>query len=747
MLERFRTSAISGLLILVSFVGLTFWRPAQRVKANGTSCPAVAQTCLPTLPSAYPAATPECIPTPVLDGEVTVPPQQTARNKQFGVFHWGPSKASVYNSVRLVQGEQTDRLNWMAEQVAAMGTRSLKVYLGVGDYYDFNNDGQTSSQLLPYTLKEMVATLMDSETGIRPYDKLFKDPRFDTYFLSVYSLGGAQNNWIDGYSCSEYLAERDEMRELGEYLLGNPDYEGKTFILTNWEGDCAFLETDLYRNRWNGYRNYIQAKSDGVRLARAPLLINDEFQPGKARLYSALEYKLTYAVMPGKTTYTPFRNDGARVRCGIQGNDDYRCLVDTVAPFVNVDYYSYSAYESTNVLYPLLDYAACENPGRDLKKELKDNLSFALCVIHSVRGNIQAKNFIIGEYNWEVNGQIGGNEPSFLNELFRAVEDVDGVQPAYTFFYQALSSTANIGQLFTASDNRVRTPTGRVFAPWKSLGGGITASPAVSSWGNNRLDVFVRGMDAYLYLNSSNDGGEHWSGWGGDYQSVITSDPAAVCWGAGRIDLFARGPNNDLLYKNFTDSEWSNWSSLGGGLSSGPAVASWGTNRLDVFVRGIDTYLYHNISTDGGITWSGWIGDYESTVSSDPAAVSWGLGRIDLFVRGPNQDLLHKSYSIGAGWSVYESLGGILTSAPGVASWGAGHLDVFVRGLNEALWQNTYDGFTWSGWRLNAGRFAQKPVAVSRAPGKIDVFVKGIDNAAWYRWYDRSISVPDSWLP
>ncbi len=746
MLERFGTSVISGLIIASFSIGLLLLRPAQLAKAKGAPCPVPAQTCLPVLPAPYPAETPSCIPTPVFSGDVPIPAQQTARNKQFGVFHWGPSNLSLYNNSRMINGQQTDRLNWMAEQVAALGTRSLKVYLGVGDYYDFNNDGKPYPQVLPYTLKQLITTMQDSETGIFPYDKLFKDARFDTYFLSVYSMGGAHNNWIDGYNCSEYVAEREEIRELGEYLLGNPAYDGKTFILTNWEGDCAFVETDIYRNRWNEYRNYIQAKSDGVRLARLPVLVNSDFEPGKARLYSTLEYKLTYSVMPGKTTYTPYRNDGARVRCGMPGSDDYRCLIDTVAPFVNVDYYSYSAYESTNVLYPSLSYATCENPAADVKKELKDNLDFSLCVINSIRGNIGARNFIIGEFNWEVNGLIGGNEPSFLNDMFRAIEDADGFQPSYTFFYQALSSTASFGQLFTPSNNRVRTATGRIFAPWKSLDGGITASPAVASWDGNRLDVFVRGVDACLYQNFSTDGGVSWSGWRGDYESTITSDPAAVSWGPGRVDLFARGPNHDLLYKNFTGSGWSNWVSLGGGLSSGPAVASWGTNRLDVFVRGIDTYLYHNFSTDGGITWAGWRGDYESRVTSDPAIVSWGPGRIDLFARGPNNDLLHKSYS-GAAWSNYESLGGVLTSGPGVASWAVGRLDVFVRGLNEALWQNTYDGSNWSGWQLKAGRFAQKPAVVSRAPGKIDVFARGIDNAVWYRWYDQSVSVPDSWLP
>ena len=46
---------------------------------------------------------------------------------------------------------------------------------------------------------------------------------------------------------------------------------------------------------------------------------------------------------------------------------------------------------------------------------------------------------------------------------------------------------------------------------WESLGGVLTSGPGVSSWGNGRLDVFVRGTDSALWHKSFQG---VWSGWG-----------------------------------------------------------------------------------------------------------------------------------------------------------------------------------------------------------------------------------------
>ena len=143
------------------------------------------------------------------------------------------------------------------------------------------------------------------------------------------------------------------------------------------------------------------------------------------------------------------------------------------------------------------------------------------------------------------------------------------------------------------------------FAPapsgWESLGGVLTSTPAVSSWGATRADVFVRGSGNGLYQKTWN--GTAWSGWtalGG----VSTSAPAATSWGANRIDVFVRGADNQLYHRSSDGTSWSSWEPLGGVLTSAPTVASWASGRLDVFVRGADNALWHKWFVSGA--WSGW---------------------------------------------------------------------------------------------------------------------------------------------
>ena len=45
---------------------------------------------------------------------------------------------------------------------------------------------------------------------------------------------------------------------------------------------------------------------------------------------------------------------------------------------------------------------------------------------------------------------------------------------------------------------------------WEDLGGVITSSPTVSSWGRKRLDVFARGPEGALWHQWFEGG---WKGW------------------------------------------------------------------------------------------------------------------------------------------------------------------------------------------------------------------------------------------
>lgn len=282
----------------------------------------------------------------------------------------------------------------------------------------------------------------------------------------------------------------------------------------------------------------------------------------------------------------------------------------------------------------------------------------------------------------------------------------------------------------TAAPAALAAPAG-----WESLGDMADSSPAISSWGPGRLDVFVRRSDNAIWHKSFENRWSDWESLGGS----LSSDPAAVSWGPGRIDLFARGTDDALWHKWF-EGGWSGWESLGGGLKSAPAAASWGRGRLDVFAQGGNDALWHKWF-DGG--WGAWE-SLGGGIHAAPAAVSWASNRIDVFVRGQNDQMFHRAFA--GSWGPWDQLpspwnGQTLTAGPAVASWSPGRLDVLARGAGGALIHTWYAG-QWSPWETLASGMTSDPDAVSWAPNRIDVVARGENGLVLHKYWDGS-----AWRP
>ncbi len=263
--------------------------------------------------------------------------------------------------------------------------------------------------------------------------------------------------------------------------------------------------------------------------------------------------------------------------------------------------------------------------------------------------------------------------------------------------------------------------------PWGPQGGVLTSSPDIASWGEGRLDAFVRGTDNALWHKTWD--GTGWTGWE-SLGGYLTSDPGAVSWGPNRLDVFVRGGDNALWHRGWDGTGWTGWAWLGGHLTSAPDVASWGPGRLDVMVRGPDNALWHKAWD--GTAWTGW-GSLGGYLTSGPGAVSWGSNRLDVFVRGGDNALWHRVWD-GTAWSGWGWLGGALTSGPDAASAARGRLDVVVRGPDNAVWQKSWTGSAWSAWASMGGAATSDPTAVWRQGGRrMEVLVRGTDNALWHK--------------
>ncbi len=178
---------------------------------------------------------------------------------------------------------------------------------------------------------------------------------------------------------------------------------------------------------------------------------------------------------------------------------------------------------------------------------------------------------------------------------------------------------------------------------WLSLGGVLSAAPAVAGASDGRLDVFVRGSDDRLWSRSRPAGGS-WSAWT-DLGGALASGPAAVGFGSGRMDVYATGADHAVWRRSLAGGVWSGWMSLGGATYSGPGVAQAGADAAQIFVRGTDNVVWTNRDNTG-----------------------------------------------------WQSLGGVVIDAPAATAPAAGGIDLVVRGTDRALWTRMLRNGTWSGY-------------------------------------------------
>jgi hypothetical protein len=221
---------------------------------------------------------------------------------RIGIYAWGFDTTSWPGT--------PDRLNWAASKVSGLGSRTIRVYLGPQDIY----------HVLPAT--DAGAFDLATAAASPAYAALFGSSSFDTILLTTYSAGDDASNWTDGYSGAEAATEQQQIASLGQYLLTT--YPGKTFIVLQWEGDNAIASVASNPAAWTGFTAWIQSRAAGVVQARAAAGATT------AHLYSGVEFNL-------------LRSASSGMPCDTLAN---QCVVSVVVPQVDVDYYSYSSWDS-----------------------------------------------------------------------------------------------------------------------------------------------------------------------------------------------------------------------------------------------------------------------------------------------------------------------------------------------------------------------------------------------------------------
>ena len=123
-----------------------------------------------------------------------------------------------------------------------------------------------------------------------------------------------------------------------------------------------------------------------------------------------------------------------------------------------------------------------------------------------------------------------------------------------------------------------------------------------SSRSHSIIDNFVVGFELRLWKRSWNAKGG-WVNWE-DLGGLIVSRPSVTTWAENRIDVFALGWKNNVVQKTYDGGSWKDEVDLGGVFESVPECVTTGVGRIHCFAIGANSYLYRNECY--GQKWRGW---------------------------------------------------------------------------------------------------------------------------------------------
>jgi hypothetical protein len=242
-----------------------------------------------------------------------------------------------------------------AERILAMGSNILKISLN--PVLQDTETPESFRQASPLTLASQEATI-----------KALLDMDFTYNLLWVTT---PQVDWTDGMSEKELDMEYQSIRELVEYFRTHFRGSGKKFYVGHWEGDWLLL----------GNFSWTQERVDPERIQGMIDWYNIRQKAVDDAVNAAVSDVEVFHYLELNRVIPAMRNGADRI-------------VNKVLPYVDVDYVSYSSWEST-----IEDLA---EKGYDYP-ELKSTLFNALDQIEKnmkVKDRVKGKRVFIGEYGF-----------------------------------------------------------------------------------------------------------------------------------------------------------------------------------------------------------------------------------------------------------------------------------------------------------------------------------------------------------
>jgi hypothetical protein len=240
-----------------------------------------------------------------------------------------------------------------AERIMAMGSNILKIHLNEAD----TETPEEFKQASPLTLASQERSI-----------KAVLEMDFTYNLLWVYTPGV---NWADGMSDEELDMEYQSVRELAEYFRNHFKGTGKKFYIGHWEGDWYLVDNySLTQERVAPDR--IQGMIDWYNIRQKAVDDAVNAVVSDAEVFQYLELNRVLPAM---------KNGADRI-------------VNKVLPYADVDYVSYSSWEST--------IEELSEKGYDYR-ELKSVLFNVLDHIEKnmkAKERVKGKRVFIGEYGF-----------------------------------------------------------------------------------------------------------------------------------------------------------------------------------------------------------------------------------------------------------------------------------------------------------------------------------------------------------
>jgi len=194
-----------------------------------------------------------------------------------------------------------------------------------------------------------------------------------------------------------------------------------------------------------------------------------------------------------------------------------------------------------------------------------------------------------------------------------------------------------------------QTRSGTRWMGWEDLGGEFFSAPAVTSWGDGRLDVFVAAAGESIQQRycQTTDGplACRGSSWSSEWYTIpgrpppgFIGDPVANSPAFDQIDIAVLGRDGAIWYVSW-QSGWGGWQSLGGQFASQPALAT-ANGRTEVFALDARGTLWR--TTGASRTFEPFHA-IDAGLDEAPTAAS-SQNRVELFARSKgNETLAHLS--------------------------------------------------------------------------------------------------------